>query len=190
MKKEEITKGMRFEALNTTPYWMKGDRGTVIKVDDGDEDSKVRFDKSKYRCFYIKWKYMAPTPPAVTKGLKRTEVDAIGLPDGKVEVVAIRNVAFMKDIQIKYGKRVAHSYAGNYPHYMNALDESGVYVRPKAGMYHKQILSVGAVYTQKHFDHIIDTMKAAGDRLGELIREDRKRKEEEERAKKVKTIKI
>jgi hypothetical protein len=65
-----------------------------------------------------------------------------------------------------------------------------VVVRPTDGEHHKQTLAVGEVYASKHFDFIIDTMKAAGARLGKIILEDRKRKEEEAQAKAVKTIKI
>jgi hypothetical protein len=189
MKKEDVKKGMRFEALNTSRYWTKGDRGTVIKADDGNEDSKVVFDHNKDRYFYIMWEHMAPAPP---KGLKRTEIDIIPLRDGKVEIKAIRHVAWMKEISKKYGARVKNIYVSGSPSYMySSGDGKDVRIRLPHGV--RRMLCVDATYSRQRFDYIVDTMRSAGDRLGKIIREDRERKkreEEEAQAKAIKTIKI
>jgi hypothetical protein len=189
MKKEDVKKGMTVRMSEDHDAFRKGD---VVEVVKNDDDGTVLL---RGMVINEAWAMPRKIEPVQPKGLKRTEIDIIPLSGGKeVEVVAIRHVAWMKEIAKQYGEAVRDKYFRGFPRYGNSSRRKPrIIVRSKTGADNTQFLIVGRTYSQKHFDYIVDTMKAAGDRLGKIIREDRERKkreEEEAQAKAVKTIKI
>jgi hypothetical protein len=253
MRKEDIRKHMRFEALSSTISWKRGDRGTVVKVDPGWSASRVEFDHHRNNALmYIPWEDMArikPTTiddvevgmevwmikdmlymkkhdiakivaiddddtcllapknggpvcwtspnrfeiikPATPERLKRTEIDYVTLPDGRVKIIEIRNASWLEEIREKHGKVVSYDYFHGYPKYWSPGGKNKkVLVRVDLRDDHAQVITVGEVYTKVYFDFITNTMKTAGNRLGKLIHANLERKEEKAQIRKVKTIKI
>jgi hypothetical protein len=110
--------------------------------------------------------------------MKRTEIKYIDLPDGTVKILEIKNVADTIDIVRNYGDKVVRDYTHDFPYYLPYRSIGSVQLRRRI-----KNKSCAAGYTlvtdafkhdsiipKEEFSKIIAALKAAGNRLSEIIK--------------------
>ena len=104
--------------------------------------------------------------------MKRTVIKY--LPDkktGTVKILEITNVADAIDISRNYGDKAAQEYMNQYPYYLPHGFNGSVQLRRNRGDINpNDILKPDSIMSKEYFSEIIVALKAAGQRLSEIIK--------------------
>lgn len=96
--------------------------------------------------------------------MKRTVIKYVVMPDNRVKITGIENVASLTDIAKEFGGIVKRYYGSKYPWY--GKSEEGPVLFPVVGQH--VLINVEDTFEKSEFSKIIQTMKAAGDRLQQI----------------------
>lgn len=102
--------------------------------------------------------------------MKRTEIKYVNLPDGTIKILEINNVASLADIEENYGRKVAGKYVDYYPYYLSYGHETVQLRRNSGDVLPTDVLKPGFIRTKEQFSGIVAALKAAGNRLSEIIK--------------------
>jgi len=98
--------------------------------------------------------------------MKRTAIHYRDMGD-KVEIISIENAATKRYMGDIIGAEATHKYLSGKPCYFEAFE--GIYVYTDQGG--EYILRPGSIWYDSSFGHIVQTMKAAVDRLQRIRKE-------------------
>jgi len=101
--------------------------------------------------------------------MKQAELSYMELANGDVKIVGWKNVATVEELKRELGESAFFCYwhDGHGPIMSHTISDTLFVASAKDSWY----LHVGGVLSRPKFDAIVSTMKAAGARLGKIIRE-------------------
>lgn len=98
--------------------------------------------------------------------MKRTEITYTKTMDGKIMIKDIKNVATLDQIEKEFGEKIKYLYGRSTPHYYMCTFSYNNYINILNNERYK--LAKGDVMTKEYFNHCINGMKAAGNRLQKI----------------------
>jgi hypothetical protein len=108
------------------------------------------------------------------KGRNLIELDYQEFPDRRVKILAVQNLLSIGQISEKYGDRVRCLYAGTTSPYPPCIALSCL---NKIITNSTLDILIPSIISRERFNRLIAYMKAAGERLSRLIREERETKQ-------------